>query len=137
MYRGTQGTEVAYLLRNLLDRLDLIHRPEKLRVLATSASLERDRDQQFIEGFFAQPIDRFDIWTGEAVDSRARSRGPEPARRPLRAAARDDDAEAEQSAPRSSAWSRRWTGRALPRTARPAARSIDDIGEHAAARCRR
>ena len=65
MYRGTQGSEVAYLLRNLLDRLDLLNRPEKLRILATSASLERDRDRGFIEGFFAQDIDRFDIWAGE------------------------------------------------------------------------
>ncbi|UGS35342.1 DEAD/DEAH box helicase [Capillimicrobium parvum] len=66
MYRGTQGSEVAYLLRNLLDRLGLIDRPEKLRILATSASLEQERDRGFIEGFFAQPIDRFDIWAGEA-----------------------------------------------------------------------
>jgi ATP-dependent helicase YprA (DUF1998 family) len=65
MYRGTQGSEVAYLLRNLLDRLDLIKRPEKLRILATSASLDSDRDRAFIEGFFAQDINRFDIWTGE------------------------------------------------------------------------
>lgn len=65
MYRGTQGSEVAYLLRNLLDRLDLLDRPEKLRVLATSASLERDRDKEFIRGFFARGIDQFDVWTGE------------------------------------------------------------------------
>ncbi len=69
MYRGTQGSEVAYLLRTLLDRLDLIRRPEKLRVLATSASLEKERDQRFIEGFFAQSIDRFEIWAGETVDA--------------------------------------------------------------------
>jgi ATP-dependent helicase YprA (DUF1998 family) len=66
MYRGTQGSEVAYLLRNLLDRLGLMDRPEKLRILATSASLEQERDKGFIEGFFAQPIDRFDVWAGEA-----------------------------------------------------------------------
>lgn len=65
MYRGTQGSEVAYLLRNLFDRLDLISRPEKLRILATSASLEGDRDKAFIEGFFAQSFDRFDTFTGE------------------------------------------------------------------------
>lgn len=67
MYRGTQGSEVAYLLRNLFDRLDLIRRPEKLRILATSASLERDRDRGFIEGFFGRSIDDFDIWPGEPV----------------------------------------------------------------------
>lgn len=65
MYRGTQGSEVAYLLRNLFDRLDLLNRPEKLRVLATSASLDRERDKGFIEGFFAQEAERFKIFTGE------------------------------------------------------------------------
>jgi Lhr-like helicase len=74
MYRGTQGSEVAFLLRNLFDRLGLLERPEKLRILSTSASLERERDRGFIEGFFAQPIDRFDIWAGETV-SHGRSPG--------------------------------------------------------------
>lgn len=65
MYRGTQGSEVAYLLRNLFERLDLLNRPEKLRVLATSASLDKERDKAFIEGFFAQDAERFKIFTGE------------------------------------------------------------------------
>ncbi|MFC7470844.1 hypothetical protein ACFQVA_29755 [Actinomadura keratinilytica] len=38
MYRGTAGTEIAYLLRNLRHRLGLDHRPDKFRILAASAS---------------------------------------------------------------------------------------------------
>ena len=34
------GTEVAYLLRVLLDRIGLTERPDQLRIIASSASLE-------------------------------------------------------------------------------------------------
>ena len=40
LYRGTAGTEVAYLIRSLLDRLGLTPDSPKLRILASSASLE-------------------------------------------------------------------------------------------------
>ena len=39
MYRGTSGTEVAYLIRNLLHRLGLHPDSDQVRFLATSASL--------------------------------------------------------------------------------------------------
>jgi ATP-dependent helicase YprA (DUF1998 family) len=52
MYRGTAGTEVAYLLRNLKNRLGLTDRPEKLRILAASASIDPKRDQKYLEAFF-------------------------------------------------------------------------------------
>ncbi len=55
MYRGTSGSEVAYLLRNLLHRLGLTNRPEQVRFLAASASLEPGSDDDFLEGFFAAP----------------------------------------------------------------------------------
>jgi ATP-dependent helicase YprA (DUF1998 family) len=61
MYRGTEGTEVAYLLRTLLDRLGLIDRPEQVRFLAASASLEAGRDESFLEGFFAAPRETFSV----------------------------------------------------------------------------
>jgi ATP-dependent helicase YprA (DUF1998 family) len=54
-YRGTAGTEVAYLLRNLLLRLGLAERPDQLRVLAASASLDPEADRQFADEFFARP----------------------------------------------------------------------------------
>ncbi len=53
-YRGTVGTEVAYLLKLLLNRLDLQPDDSRLRVLASSASLEpNDPDSlQFLSDFF-------------------------------------------------------------------------------------
>jgi ATP-dependent helicase YprA (DUF1998 family) len=53
-YRGTAGTEVAYLLRNLLLRLDLVSRPQQVRFLAASASLESGRDETFLSEFFGR-----------------------------------------------------------------------------------
>ena len=43
-YRGTPGTEVAYLLRVLLDRLGLHPNHDQLRIIASSASLESGGD---------------------------------------------------------------------------------------------
>ncbi|MFC9125482.1 DEAD/DEAH box helicase [Streptomyces sp. NPDC057099] len=68
MYRGTAGTEVAYLLRNLRHRLGLDKNPEKLRVLAASASLEAGRDDDFLDGFFALPGSRRVIIPGKAKE---------------------------------------------------------------------
>jgi ATP-dependent helicase YprA (DUF1998 family) len=65
MYRGTEGTEVAYLLRNLLLRLGLHRRPEQVRFLAASASLEAGRDEKFLEGFFAEPSNSFAVVEGK------------------------------------------------------------------------
>jgi ATP-dependent helicase YprA (DUF1998 family) len=39
MYRGAKGAEVAFLLRRLRARLGIHDRPDKLRIIATSASL--------------------------------------------------------------------------------------------------
>jgi DEAD/DEAH box helicase domain-containing protein len=53
LYRGTAGTEVAYLLRLLLLRLGLTPDSPKLRILASSASLERDEESlAFLSQFF-------------------------------------------------------------------------------------
>lgn len=68
MYRGTAGTEVAYLLRNLRHRLGLDKNPEKLRVLAASASLEAGRDDEFLDGFFALPGSRRVIIPGKVKE---------------------------------------------------------------------
>ena len=63
LYRGTAGTEVAYLLRLLLDRLGLHPGHPKLKVLASSASLEPDDPDslRFLSEFFGTP------WTSEQV----------------------------------------------------------------------
>lgn len=54
LYRGTAGTEVAYLLRLLLMRLGLSPTDPRLRIMATSASLNAsDSDSlAFLEDFF-------------------------------------------------------------------------------------
>jgi hypothetical protein len=47
MYRGAKGAEVAFLIRRLRARLGIHDRPDKLRVIATSASLgERAAEAQ-------------------------------------------------------------------------------------------
>ncbi|WP_285244683.1 DEAD/DEAH box helicase [Pseudarthrobacter sp. fls2-241-R2A-127] len=63
-YRGTAGTEVAYLLRNLKKRLGLDTSPHKLRVIAASASLEPERDTAYLADFFALPTKSFDFLGG-------------------------------------------------------------------------
>ena len=54
LYRGTQGTEVAYLLKLVLNRLGLHPHHPQLRILASSASLEAgDTDSKnFVCDFF-------------------------------------------------------------------------------------
>jgi hypothetical protein len=52
MYRGTPGSEIAYLIRRLLHRLGLHKSPEKLRVIAPTASLEDDATG-YLQAFFA------------------------------------------------------------------------------------
>jgi hypothetical protein len=64
MYRGTAGTEVAYLLRNLKNRLGLTGRPGKLRILAASASIDAQRDQQYLEAFFGVDANSFEFVEG-------------------------------------------------------------------------
>ncbi|MDP2338930.1 MAG: DEAD/DEAH box helicase [Bacteroidota bacterium] len=54
LYRGTQGSEVAYLLRLVLDRLGLHPLHPQFRILSSSASLEANKDESkvFLEDFF-------------------------------------------------------------------------------------
>lgn len=59
LYRGTQGTEVAYLLKLVLNRLGLNPNHPQLRILASSASLEAkvetkegQESKQFLKDFF-------------------------------------------------------------------------------------
>lgn len=63
-YRGTAGSEVAYLLRHLKRRLGLDERPEQFRVLAASASLDAKRDEKYLHQFFDVPADSFEFVEG-------------------------------------------------------------------------
>nr|WP_315394795.1 DEAD/DEAH box helicase [uncultured Sphingobacterium sp.] len=52
-YRGTSGTEVAYLIRQLLYRLGLTPESNQIQFLCSSASMQESyRVQKFISGFF-------------------------------------------------------------------------------------
>ncbi|WP_228922846.1 DEAD/DEAH box helicase [Streptomyces sp. DH7] len=75
MYRGTQGTEVAYLLRKLIDRLGLSTESDQLSVLATSASMDpgKETDRKFLSDFFGRSTDRFAILTGDRVRAQGAS----------------------------------------------------------------
>ncbi len=64
-YRGTPGTEVAYLLRVLLDRLGLAPDSDQLRIIASSASLDSGTTGlRYLEQFFARRRDRFRVIGG-------------------------------------------------------------------------
>lgn len=64
-YRGTPGTEVAYLLRILLDRLGLPHDSDQLRIISSSASLESGAGGlQYLQQFFARNANRFSVIGG-------------------------------------------------------------------------
>ncbi len=62
MYRGTSGTEVAFLLRRLLHRLGLDVRSDQLSVIGTSASISDDESgRRYLSEFFSRPADRFEF----------------------------------------------------------------------------
>jgi len=72
-YRGTSGTEVSYILRLLLTRLGLTPDSPKLRILATTASIEdNQKGRDFLRQFFGR--DRFAFITGQQRPPKAGAR---------------------------------------------------------------
>lgn len=65
--RGTQGTEVSLIIRNLIDRLGLNNKKDQLRCIGTSASLEGEDGYEYIEQFFSVSKDSFTIFPGKAL----------------------------------------------------------------------
>lgn len=68
MYTGARGSEVAYLLRRLYDRLGLTH--DKTRCIATSASLGEGEGSEavvrrFASRLFGSPPERFEVIRAE------------------------------------------------------------------------
>lgn len=63
LYRGTQGTEVAYLLKLVLNRLGLHPQHPQLRILASSASLEAGdlESKKFVCDFFGVSEEHFNL----------------------------------------------------------------------------
>jgi len=61
-YRGTPGSEVAYLVRLLLGRLGLGPDSPQVRFLASSASLDSgEKGGRYLEGFFGLPAANFAV----------------------------------------------------------------------------
>jgi ATP-dependent helicase YprA (DUF1998 family) len=59
-YRGTPGTEVAYILRLLFSRLGLTADSPKLRIITTTASLEENAEgKKFLREFFGRDDKQF------------------------------------------------------------------------------
>lgn len=67
-YRGTQGTEVALVVRNLLSRLGLSADSQQLRCLATSASLDGEEGREYVEQFFGVDRSTFAVFKGNPLE---------------------------------------------------------------------
>lgn len=96
-YRGTAGTEVAYLIRILLDRLGLTPDSPQVQFLASSASMEESQQtMDYLSEFFG--VDRqtfssaFSIISNPKVDAVARPSFPLPWRELMDYASSKDDA---------------------------------------------
>lgn len=63
-YRGTQGSEVALVVRNLLRRLGLTGDSRQLRCIGTSASLDGDQGREYLEQFFGASRNAFHVTAG-------------------------------------------------------------------------
>jgi len=63
-YRGTSGSEVALVVRNLLMRLGLQPDSPQLRCIGTSASLEEEAGGAYLQAFFGVAEDSFRIVPG-------------------------------------------------------------------------
>jgi DEAD/DEAH box helicase domain-containing protein len=69
LYRGTQGSEVAMVIRNLLMRLGLEPGSPQLRVIGTSASLTgHDEGLRYLQEFFGVPQASFAVVPGLTRD---------------------------------------------------------------------
>lgn len=65
LYRGTQGSEVAMVVRNLLSRLGLSSGSQQLRCIATSASLSGEGGGlEYLEQFFGVDRSSFHVTAG-------------------------------------------------------------------------
>lgn len=69
MYRGTTGSEVALVLRNLLLRLGLDRRPDQVRFIAASASLDKSdpKGLEYLRQFFGAPAHQFEVIEGARI----------------------------------------------------------------------
>ena len=74
-YRGTQGSEVAMIVRNLQHRLGLSHDSPKFKIIATSASLDAESSGSldYLQEFFGVGKDTFQILPGSVIPAQPAS----------------------------------------------------------------
>jgi DEAD/DEAH box helicase domain-containing protein len=74
-YRGTPGTEVAYILRLVLHRLGLTPDSRQLRILTTTASLDAsNKGKRFLSGFFGRDFSQITPISGEQTEPQSNAR---------------------------------------------------------------
>ena len=123
MYRGTAGTEVAYLLRRLLRRLGLDQHPEQLSVVATSASLEDGEDgRRFVAEFFGRD-------TALHIESTTPVRGAGAATLERHDHLLEPGADASASSPDAADLQSAFHDATL-RDGRPRAAAVDEVARH-------
>ena len=68
-YRGASGSEVALLLRRVLDKLGLEPNSPQLRIVAASASLDGDSEgYEFLQEFFGVDASTFKVTAGQPIE---------------------------------------------------------------------
>lgn len=73
-YRGTGGTEIALLIRLMLDRLGLTPDSPQVRFIASSASITEDaKSKKFLSQFFGASDDSFTIVKSQENETNAES----------------------------------------------------------------
>lgn len=71
-YRGTPGTEIAYLLRLLMNRLGLSPNSKQLRILSTSASIEENENsRRYLSEFYGRDALNFEIINDQPQEPQA------------------------------------------------------------------
>jgi Lhr-like helicase len=74
LYRGGSGTEIAFLIRFLLEKLGLTPDSDQLRILASSASLEGDDGSLFVKSFFGTEQKEIRIIEGTQIEPQGQSK---------------------------------------------------------------
>ncbi|PCH70318.1 MAG: hypothetical protein COC06_05380 [Bacteroidales bacterium] len=76
LYRGGSGSETAYLIRMLLDRIGLTPDSDQLRILASSASLEGEEGKAFLKSFFGTEKKEIEIIEGTELKPEGKDVSP-------------------------------------------------------------
>jgi len=76
LYRGGSGSEIAYIIRMLLDRIGLTPDSDQLCILASSASLEGEEGKNFLKSFFGVENKEINIIEGTEIKMQGKSNFP-------------------------------------------------------------